>query len=60
MRPRYEIRQGEGDRWSVIDIFTSKPAFVNGNRLAGKSRENAQALAEALNAREAKQYGKDR
>ena len=57
MRPRYEIREQDGDRWSVIDIFTSKPALVNGARLRDKTKDEAQALADGLNAAEAKRYG---
>jgi hypothetical protein len=54
MRPRYELRQDSDGLWSVLDIFTSKPALVDGVRQSRKSRDEAGALVERLNSLESK------
>jgi hypothetical protein len=54
MRPRYELRQDSDGLWSVLDIFTSKPALVDGARQSHKSRDEAGAVVERLNGLESK------
>jgi hypothetical protein len=54
MRPRFELRQDSDGLWSVLDIFTSKPALVDGVRQAHKSKDEAGALVERLNGLELK------
>ena len=57
MRPRYELRQDADGLWSVLDIFTSKPALVDGVRLTHKPKDEAAALVARLNSLEAKSFG---
>ena len=57
MRPRYELRQDADGLWSVLDIFTSKPALVDGVRQTHKQRDEAGALVERLNGLESKRFG---
>lgn len=54
MRPRFELRQSDDGLWSVIDIFTSRPALVDGVRQTGKERDAATATVARLNALETK------
>jgi hypothetical protein len=60
MRPRYELRQDADGQWSVIDIFTSKPALVDGVRLTHKDRDDAGALVDRLNSLESKSLKRGR
>jgi len=57
MRPRYELRQESDGLWSVIDIFTSKPALVDGVRQVHKDRDDAGGLVDKLNSLEMKGLG---
>ena len=54
MRPRFEMRPEPDGGWAVIDIFTGKPALVDGVRQIGKEKEAASALVQRLNAFESK------
>jgi hypothetical protein len=54
MRPRYELRHDSDGFWSVIDIFTSKPALVDGVRQTHRDAGEAGALVARLNGLEAK------
>ena len=58
MRPRFELRQDSDGLWSVIDIFTSRPALVDGVRQVQKNRDEADAVVARMNGPEAKRFGK--
>ena len=49
MRPRFELRPEPDGLWSVIDIFTSKPALVDGVRQTHRQKDEAETLATRLN-----------
>jgi hypothetical protein len=54
MRPRFELRPEPDGQWSVIDIFTSKPALVDGVRQIHREKDAAESLVARLNAAELK------
>ena len=54
MRPRFELRPEPDGLWSVIDIFTSKPALIDGVRQIHREKDEAGALVARLNAAELK------
>lgn len=54
MRPRFEMRPEPDGLWSVIDIFTSKPALVDGVRQIHREKDEASTLVARLNAFELK------
>lgn len=54
--PRYEIRKGEGG-WTVIDGETGGPVEIDGFVQIGLPLEDADDLADALNALDREQRG---
>ena len=57
MRPRFELRPEPDGLWSVIDIFTSRPALVDGIRQTRREKEAAEDVVARLNASELKRFG---
>ncbi|CDZ29745.1 Hypothetical protein NGAL_HAMBI1146_07930 [Neorhizobium galegae bv. officinalis] len=61
--PRFDIRfsarknEDGTDYWSVYDTFTGLPAVVNGTTLDALGREEADDVADLLNAQYARRRG---
>lgn len=47
--PRYDMRKQPNGLWTVYDIFTGQPAWVNGVELRGLDIEEADDLVDLLN-----------